>query len=183
MAGGLARSVIVRTDGDPRAVMGSIRQAVHDVDPTVPLTELATVEDLVARALESPASLSLLVASVAAVALVLAVLGIYGVMAYQVEQRAREIGIRRALGGSSGHVLRLVTGQGMTVVLAGIAVGLPIAYLSSRSLSSLLFSVGAGDMTTYAAVTVFLTLVALAACVIPARRVLAMPPSAVLRSE
>jgi hypothetical protein len=180
---GIVRSVVVRTEGDAAAAMGSMRQVVHALDPAVALTAVATADDLVAQALESPASLSLLVSSFASVAAVLAALGIFGVMAYYVQENTKDIGIRRALGGSATHVLRLVAGQGMAVVLGGIAVGLPLAYLVSRSLSTLLFNVGAGEIAAYAAVTGFLVSVALGAGVIPALRALALPPSAVLRNE
>jgi putative ABC transport system permease protein len=183
LPGGIVRSVVLRTQGDAAAAMGSMGQVVQALDPAVALTAVATADDLVAQALESPASLSLLVSTFASVAAVLAALGIFGVMAYYVQENTKDIGIRRALGGSAAHVLRLVAGQGMAVVLGGIAVGLPLAYLVSRSLSTLLFNVGAGEIAAYAAVTAFLLSVALAACVIPARRALALPPSVVLRSE
>ena len=183
LPGGIVRSLVVRTEGDADATMGSIRQVAHDLDPAVALTAVATADDLVTQALESPASLSLLVTSFASVAVVLAALGIFGVMAYYVQENTTNIGIRRALGGSATHVMRLVAGQGMAVALGGIVVGLPLAYVLSRSLSNLLFSVGAGEIAAYAAVTAFLVSVALGACVIPVRRALALPPSAVLRSE
>ena len=107
----------------------------------------------------------------------------FGVMAYYVQENTKDISIRSALGGSAAHVIRLVAGQGMAVVFVGIAVGLPVAYAVSRSLSTLLFNVGAGEIAAYVVVPAFLISVALGACVIPARRALALPPSAVLRSE
>jgi putative ABC transport system permease protein len=149
----------------------------------VPMTSVATIDELVAESLESPRALSLLVAGFALVALALSAVGIYGVMAYYVQQQARDISIRLALGGRPADVLRLVIGEGMLVVLGGVLTGLVTAYASTRLLSSLLFGVGAADVPTFVAVTVFLLTVALLACLVPARRAIALEPAAVLRSE
>lgn len=183
MQGGLARFVVLRTEGDPRIAVSSVRQTVHALDPGAPLTSIATVDDLLADSLERPSSLSLLVASFALVALVLSVVGIYGVMAYFVQQNRKDISIRLALGGTAADVQRRVVGHGMTAVVGGIAVGVVIASATTRLLSSLLFGVSAGDVTTFAAVGVFLVAVALVACLIPARRAAALQPAATLRDE
>jgi putative ABC transport system permease protein len=179
----LSRFVVLRTQGDPQIVQPSVRQVARELDPNVPLTSVATIDELVAQSLQTPRSLSALVAGFALVALVLSVVGIYGVMAYYVQQHARDISIRLALGGSMSHVLRLVVGRGMAVVLGGVAAGLLTAFASTRLLSSLLFGVGAADAPTFLAVSLFLVAVALAACLVPARRATSLQPAAVLRNE
>jgi putative ABC transport system permease protein len=183
LAGELSRFVVLSTHGDPRTVLPSLRQTARELDPNVPLTSVATVDELVAQSLEQPRSLSTLVGGFALVALVLSVVGIYGVMAYYVQQHAKEIGIRLALGGRTADVLRLVVGQGMTVVAGGVVVGLLTAFASTRLLSSLLFGVSAADATTFLAVSLSLAGVALVACVVPARRAWRLQPAMVLRNE
>jgi putative ABC transport system permease protein len=176
------RNLVVRTSTDPARVLPALRQTVHDLDPGLPFTT-QTIDDLVAEALQQPRSLSLLVAGFALVALVLSIVGIYGVMAYYVQQHAKDISIRLALGGTQSGVLRLIVGQGMTVVAGGVAIGLVAAFLLVRLLSTLLFGIGARDAWTFAAVTSLLLGVALAACCIPAGRAVATEPAAVLRNE
>jgi ABC-type antimicrobial peptide transport system permease subunit len=124
-----------------------------------------------------------LVGGFALVALVLSVVGIYGVMAYFVQQNRREISIRLALGGSTADVLRRVIGHGMTAVVAGIAVGVLIAFATTRLMSTLLFGVTSGDASTFSTVGAFLVAVALVACLVPARRAAALQPAATLREE
>ncbi len=177
------RYLIVRTTTDPAAVLPVLRRTVHDLDPTLPFADVATVDDLVGRALDQPRSLSMLVAGFALVALLLSVVGIYGVMAYYVQQHEKDIGIRVALGGRPRSVVGLIVGQGMTVVAAGVAIGLVAALLLTRLLSSLLFGIGAADAMTFASVTGILLAVALAACSVPARRAAAVEPAAVLRND
>ena len=160
-----------------------MRDAVRGLDPTIPLANAATMDDLVARSLQRPRSLSLLVAAFALIALVVSVVGIYGVMAYYVQQHAKEIGIRVALGGRPRDVLRLVVGHGMAVVAAGVAIGVLAAAALARLMASLLFGVGALDPAAFGAVVLLLLGVALAACAVPARRALALAPAVVLRGE
>ena len=183
LAGELSRFVMLRAHADPRMVLPSFRQVARELDPNVPLTSVATVDELVAQSLQQPRSLSTLVAGFAAVALALSVVGIYGVMAYYVQQHAKEIGIRLALGGRTADVLRLVVGQGMTVVAGGVVVGLLAAFASTRLLSSLLFGVSAADGPTFLGVSLFLIGVALVACIVPARRAWSLQPAVVLRNE
>ena len=129
-------------------VLPAVRQVVRDLDPTLPFSDTATMEEMVARSLEQPRSLSMLVAGFAIVALVLSTIGIYGVMAYYVQQHTKDISIRLALGGSPGDVLRLVVGQGMQVVATGVAVGVVVAFVGTRLMSTVLFGVGATDAVT-----------------------------------
>src|SRR5204862_3895232 len=111
-----ARFVIARTSANPSALVAPLRQVVRDLDPNLPFSSVATLDELVERSLVRPRSLSMLVSAAAAVALVLSIGGIYGVMAYYVQQHAKDIGIRLALGGSRGELIRLLVGQSMTVV-------------------------------------------------------------------
>jgi putative ABC transport system permease protein len=163
--------------------MPSLRQVIRQLDPSLPFSSVATIDELASESLQRPRSLSLLVGAFATVALVLSVIGIYGVMAYYVQQHMKDIGIRMALGGTSGDVLRLIVGQGMMVVAGGLAVGLAIAAAMTRLTASLLFGVGAADSFTFAAVSVLMLTVALAACFVPALRASAIEPSVVLRND
>jgi putative ABC transport system permease protein len=179
----LSRFVIVRTNAEVTAVVPAMRETIRELDPGVPLTSVATIDELVDTSLERPQSLSLLIAAFAVVALALSIVGIYGVMNYYVQQHAKDISIRLALGGNPGTVLGLVLGQGMRVVLAGVSMGVVAALMLTRLLSSLLFGVGATDAATYALVAGLLVGVALVACALPARRAVALQPATVLRNE
>ena len=183
MSGSLVRYLVLRTDGEPLNLVAAVRQVVRELEPSAPFSNVASIDELVAQSLEQPQSLSLLVAGFALIALVLSVVGIYGVMAYYVQQHLKDISIRVALGGSSGDVLRLVVGQGMKVVAAGIAVGVVSALAATRLMSTLLFGVAPADAPTFALVSVLLLSVALAACFVPALRAIRLQPAAVLRNE
>jgi putative ABC transport system permease protein len=177
------RYLLVRTATDAPSLLPALRQIVRDLDPNLPFSRVAVIDDLVAQSLQRPRSLSRLVAGMAIVALLLSVIGIYGVLAYYVKQHAKDISIRLALGGGPGDVLRLVVGQAMTVVASGVAIGLLIALAVTRLMSSLLFGLSAADGFTFAAVGVLLLAVALIACLVPARLAIAIQPAMVLRSE
>jgi putative ABC transport system permease protein len=161
----------------------TIARVVRELEPGAPLAEVATVDQLIDQSLVRPQSLSVLVASFASVALLLSIIGVYGVMGYYVQQQLKEISIRMALGGSRGDVARLVVGQGMTVVVIGVIVGVAIALSATRLMSSLLFGVGAADPLTFAAVVILLAVTALMACALPAWRAMRLQPAAVLRNE
>ena len=178
-----SRYIVARTASDPQMILPAVRQVVRALDPTLPFSDTATMEEMVARSLEQPRSLSMLVGGFALVALVLSTIGIYGVMAYYVQQHTKDISIRLALGGSPGDVLRLVLGQGMRVVTIGVVVGLVAAFVGTRLMSTVLFGVGATDAVTFGAVAAFLLIVALLACVVPAKRATRLQPATVLRSE
>ena len=181
--GGLARFLVVRTHADPSGVLPALQRTVRELDPSAPLSAVATIDDLIAQSLERPQSLSLLVVAFALVALVLSVVGIYGVMGHYVQQHLKEISIRMALGGSSADVLRLIVGHGMSVVIAGVVCGTFVAFGLTRLLSSLLFGVSAADALTFVTVSGALVVVALAACLVPARRAVGIEPASVLRNE
>jgi putative ABC transport system permease protein len=175
--------VVVRVDVEPKAVLPAVRQRVHDLDGSLPLSNVRTMDEWIASSAAQPRLNAQLFGLFAAVALAIAAIGIYGVLAYSVTQRTREIGLRMALGAPRASVLRLVIGEGMSVGIAGIAAGLVAAVVFSRALSSLLFGVPAHDPATFAGVAVVLALVALAACAIPARRASRVDPMVALREE
>ncbi len=177
------RYLLLRTSTDPVTVLPAVRRVIRELDPSLPFSNVATIDDLVAQSLQMPRSLSLLVGGFAIVALVLSTVGIYGVMAYYVQQHSKDISIRLALGGSPADVLRLIVGHGMMVVASGVLVGLLTALVLTRLMSSLLFGIGTADAFTFVAVSVLLLAVALMACFVPARRAIAVQPAVVLRNE
>jgi putative ABC transport system permease protein len=179
----MSRFLIVRTRADAARVLPLVRQTIHELDAGVPLSAAATMEELIDQSLQRPRSLSVLVGAFAAVALILSLVGIYGVMAYYVQQHAKDISIRLALGGRRRDVLQLIVGQGMRVVSIGVAVGLLTAVATTRLIATLLFGVNAADTRIFAAVSVVLMTVALLACLLPAQRATRAQPAAVLREE
>jgi putative ABC transport system permease protein len=183
LAGGTSRLVVVRTTGDPLTIAGPLRQVVRQLEPSAPLSEVATMDMLVDRSLERSQSLSLLVSSFATVALLLSAIGINGAMGYYVQQHLKEICIRMALGGSRADVARLVVGQGVAVAAAGIAAGLVLAVMSTRFMSSLLFGVGTLDPSAYASAGALLVGIALVSCAVPAFRAIRLQPAAALRRD
>jgi putative ABC transport system permease protein len=175
--------VAVRTDRAPETLAGAVRGVVRELDPDLPVTDVATMEARVDRSLARREFAMLLLAIFASLALVLATIGIYGVMAYLVTQGARELGIRLALGATPGAIVSLVLRHGMAVALAGVAAGLTGAFALTRLLASLLFGVAPTDALTYACIATLLGLVTLAACYVPARRAARLDPMRTLRSE
>jgi len=175
--------VVVRTDGDPQALLPSVRQKVRELDPLLPLSNVRTLDEWVTNTAAQPRLNAQLLGVFAAVALSIAAIGIYGVLAYSVTQRTREIGLRMALGAPRAGILRLVVGEGMAVSLAGIVAGLAAAYLLSGALESLVFGVHVHDPLTFGAVAAMLSAVAFAACVVPARRASRVDPMVALRED
>ncbi|HXC68696.1 MAG TPA: ABC transporter permease [Pyrinomonadaceae bacterium] len=176
-------SLAVQTSVPPETVVPAIREQVRALDPDQPITAVRTVNELLGRAL-SEAKFSLwLLGLFAALGLLLAAIGIYGVMVTAVTQRTHEIGLRMALGARGRDVLWLVIRQGMFPVLIGVAAGLAAAIGLTRLMSTLLFEVSATDPLTLALITVLLTIVALIACYIPARRATKVDPLVALRYE
>jgi predicted permease len=175
---------IVRSpEAGSEALLKQIRQAVWSVDANLPLASVQTLEYLHASSM-ARTSFTLVALGVAAgMALLLGTVGLYGAVAYSVSQRTREIGIRMALGSQPGEVLKLVLGQGMWFVLAGIGIGLTASFASTRFLSSLLFGVSPMDPLTLAAVMTLLALVSATASYIPARRAVRIDPFVALRCE
>lgn len=176
-------NLAVRVRGEPESIAGSLREAVWRVDPEQPVFGIEAMPDLVRASVAPRRFVTALLLAFALVALSLALLGIYAVVSYSVLSRTREIGIRMALGARASEVLRLLMLQGLSLILAGIAVGLLASLLLSRFLESQLYGVSGRDFTTYAGVGAFLVLVALAATAVPALRASRLDPIEALRNE
>jgi predicted permease len=172
--------ILVRTDGDPAALGASVRAALHDIDPGIPLIAPGTMRDFVKQSMaDRDLTMSLLIVF-AGLALVLASLGVYSVMAYSVSQRSAEIGIRMALGARSTDVQKMVIRHGVKLAVVGLAIGLAGALALTRLMTALLFEVRASDPTIYVAIAALLTFVAVAASWIPSRRAAALDPTKAL---
>jgi predicted permease len=176
-------AVVLRTGGDPTAVMGQVRDTVHSIDPRMVIYNVQTMEDVVATSVAARRLTMILLAVFAALALALACVGIYGVTSYLVGQRTTEIGIRMALGAQRGHILQLILGEGTRMALVGAAVGIAASLLLTRLMAKQLFGVKAHDPLTYLSVAAVLIVVAVVACYIPARRAMRVDPMTSLRSE
>ena len=169
--------------GDPRLLAGVVREKLNELDPSLPLADVRLMEDVLSRAQARPRFLTLLLSLFSGVALAIATVGIYGVVSYSVARRTKEFGLRMALGAQGGDVLGLVMKQGAAMILIGVAAGLVLSVVFTRLMTSLLFSVTATDIPTFASVTVVLFGVALVACYIPARRATRVDPIQTLRYE
>jgi putative ABC transport system permease protein len=175
--------LVVRTEGPPEALAATIERGVHDLDPDQPLAERVTMAQIVDRAVSGARFNTVLLTGFALAAFSLAAVGIFGVISYDVGRRTRELAIRSALGARPGDLLRMVLGEGTRLAAMGILLGIAASFLLTRLLASMLYTIDPRDLTTFAAVPLLLALVALAACYIPARRALALEPTAALRHE
>jgi predicted permease len=176
-------AVVLRTQGDPAAVMNSVRAAVKAYEPGDVIYAAQTMDDLIATSFAARRLSMILLTVFAGLALVLACVGIYGVIAYLVGQRTREIGVRIALGAERADVMRLVLNEGVRMALAGAAVGTVAALGLTRLMASQLFGVSAHDPLTFAAVALLLMFVAVVACYIPARRAARVDPMVAMRND
>jgi len=176
-------SLVVRTMNDPTTLIPALRQLLATLDPELPLSDVSTIEQAMARTLVTKRLTNLLFAGFAATALLLALLGVYGVMSLNVGSRTGEFGIRMALGAQRGDVLKLVIGQGVQLALIGVLAGLGGALALTRLMKTLLFGVSATDPLTFTLIALLLTTVALLACWLPARRATRVDPIVALRAE
>lgn len=174
-------NLILRTTGDPRTLIATARHLVASVDKDQPVTDVRTLEEVLAASRTQPRLMMLLLGVFSGVALVLALVGIYGTLSYLVAQRTQEMGIRIALGAGSNDILAMVMRQGMTITLAGVAIGLALSLVATRLLSSLLYQVSKTDPVTFVGVVVVFALVALLASYIPARRATRVDPTMAMR--
>jgi putative ABC transport system permease protein len=176
-------AVVVRSSIDPTLLLTSIRGAMATIDPQQPIYDVDTMDQIVADSF-GPKRLTLfLLAFLAAVVLVLSSVGLYAALAYSVGQRRHEIGIRVALGADGRDISRMVVSHGARLALFGVAIGLAASLLLTRLMQDLLYGVSAGDPLTLAGTAILLTVVALAACFIPARRATQIDPLVALRHE
>jgi putative ABC transport system permease protein len=184
--GALATStlqLVLHTKGRPEDIVPAMRTTVAAVDPTLPISNIRTLEEVVTASLAARRVTMWLIAAFAGLALLLALAGVYGVLAYSVTRRTSEIGVRLALGAEHARVLKTVLSQGMRPVMIGAVIGLGVALAASRLMASLLFEVSPYDASTYVAVVAALLVVATLACYLPARRVLRVDPATALRVE
>jgi predicted permease len=179
----LPATVVVQTEGEPGALTAAVRQAIWSVDAQLPISDVKTMEQIVHTSVGNFRFVMVLMGTLAALALLLAAVGIYGVLSYLVSQRTREIGVRMALGASAWKVLQMVVGQGMLSVGIGLAAGLALTFGAAKALSSLLVGVSSHDPATFLVASLVLSLVALVASTIPARRASLLDPVLALRRD
>jgi len=176
-------TLLVRTSGDPRALINAVRTHIQSLDRRMPVFAVKTLPEHMTWALWAPRMAASLSLAFGLVALLLSAVGLYSVMAYVVSQRTREVGIRMALGAQRRDVLRLIAAYGMSLAFIGLAIGLVLAFMLARALSAVLIGISVYDLTIFLTVPVLLTLVAAAACVFPARRATKVDPLVALRYE
>ncbi len=179
----LTMDVVLRTTQDPASVAAGARQAIHSVDPDLPIANVKTLNDLVDDSVAQPRFAMLLLGAFGGLALLLAMIGMYGVISYNVAQRTQEIGIRIALGAQRRNIFEMVLGHGLRLAVLGIAIGLAAAFAVTQVMTSFLYGIQATDPFTFTAVALLLVLVALFACYIPARRAMRVDPMVALRYE
>jgi ABC-type antimicrobial peptide transport system permease subunit len=176
-------NIVVRTAGDPLALSSAVRSEVRTLDPSLPVANLASMEEVLSTSLARPRFLTLLLGIFAAVALVLAAIGTYGVMSYSVAERRKEIGIRMALGAQASSVLRMILRQGVVTAGLGIVIGLLGAFALSSMLQAMLFNISSTDATAFVVAPLTLAVVALIACYAPALRATRVDPAGVLKQD
>ena len=181
--GWFPRSIVVRTAVDPLSLSRAVRDAIAAVDPIVPTGSMRSMEQVLSHSLALRNFMMFLLSLFATLALTLATVGIYGVISYAVSQRTREIGVRMALGARRGDVLRLILGEGLKLVLAGAALGIVLALMAARFISTLIYGISATDPMIFFSVIALLISVSLAACYVPARRAMRVDPMVALRYE
>jgi predicted lysophospholipase L1 biosynthesis ABC-type transport system permease subunit len=184
-SGGGASSfpVMIRTHGDPTAVEADVRRAIHDVDPTAAVSDVATMSDVITHSLGQPRFYMLLLMTFAVVALALTIAGLYGVLSYVVSQRTRELGIRAALGSSPRSLVKLVALDGVWLVVVGMVVGFVASGALTRLAVSIFYGVSPVDAATWALAAASLATVAIVATVVPAMRASQADPVVVMRAE
>jgi predicted permease len=175
--------LVIRSTGDPAVLQSAIRAVLHEMDKTVPLYQVATLENYVSQSAAQPRFQTLLLTCFAAIALLLAAIGLYGLLSYMVVQRTLEIGLRVALGAKKSDVMRMVVQRGLSLALIGLASGLLISAVITRLLSGMLYGIQPSDPIAFVATTGILLLASLAACSIPAYRAAQLDPIETLREQ
>jgi putative ABC transport system permease protein len=175
--------IVVRTAVEPNSIVSAVRQAIWSVDKNQPLARVRTMEDIVDRQLSTPTQSTALLGAFAVLALLLASVGLYGVLSYAVMQRTNEIGVRMALGATSGEILLFFGKRGLALTLAGLAMGLALSAIAARSMTSLLYGFQPDYLPTVTVASLILVTVAVLASFVPARRASRMDPMIALRNE
>jgi predicted permease len=173
----------IRTSGDPLTVENTLRATVQEMDKSVPVYQVSTMEDYISKSVAQPRFQTLLLSCFAAIALILSAIGLYGLLSYMVVQRTLEIGLRMALGAQRADVLRMIVRRGLTLALIGLGVGLAISAMMTRLLSGMLYGTRPTDPVTFVAVTAILLLVSVAASSVPAFRAARLDPMETLREQ
>jgi predicted permease len=181
--GGPNTGIVVRTAVEPASITSAVRQAIWSIDRDQPIARLQTMQDIVDRQLSTSTQSTALLGAFALLALVLASLGIYGVLSYAVIQRTNEIGVRMALGATSGDILRSFGKRGLVFTLTGLAIGLALSRIASKSMTALLYGFRPDYVPTVTVVSLILLAVAALACFVPARRASRVDPVVALRNE
>jgi putative ABC transport system permease protein len=176
-------TLVVRSQSNPAPLINAVREQFAQLDPTLPVSGILSMDEVVATSAAQPRLVMQFVAAFAGLALLLAAVGIYAVMAYSVSQRRQEMGIRMALGAQPRHILKLVVGHGMGLTLIGVSVGVVASFALTRLLATLLFGTRATDPIAFAAAPMLLAGTALLACYVPARKATRTDPVLALRYE
>jgi putative ABC transport system permease protein len=176
-------NLVVKSTLNVASLAGTIRQVVHEIDKDLPVTDIMMLPEGIDTSVAQPRFRTFLLGVFAAMALALAAIGIFGVISYSVSRRTNEIGIRVALGAQSRDVLKQVLAEGAWLAMTGLALGLVVAFVVTRLMSTLLFGVKPNDPLTFVGVSVILAAVTLAACYLPARRATCVDPLVALRYE
>ena len=181
--GDLNAGIVVRTAVEPASIVSAVRQAIWSLDKNQPLARIQTMEEIVDRQLSTSSQSTALLGAFALLALLLASLGIYGVLSYAVTQRTNEIGVRMALGAKSSEILLSFGRRGLALTLTGLAIGLVLAAIAARLMTTLLYGFRPDYIPTVAVVSLILLGVAALACFVPARRASRIDPVIALRNE
>jgi putative ABC transport system permease protein len=176
-------TIVLRTSGDPLKLVSAARAEIAAIDPDLPLYNIKPMDKVITESITGVAYVAAMMAILGVIALVLASVGVFGVMSYSVSERAHEIGIRMSMGAQTKDILRLVLGSGMLLTVLGLVIGLPVAFVLARALSTLLFGVEAGDPFSFIGLPLILATVAALACYLPARRAAQLDPLRALRHE
>jgi putative ABC transport system permease protein len=176
-------SLVVGTVGEPNSLTSAVLAKIQEIDKTLPLPIAGPMTDVYAASISARRFNMLLLSIFAGIATILASVGIYGVISYSVERRTHEIGIRMALGANAHDILGLIVGQGLSLAIFGVAIGLAGAFALTRVLAKMLFGITSTDLTTFAVVSALLVGIALVACYVPARRAMRVDPMEAVRYE
>lgn len=173
----------IKTERDPIAFVTAVRSEIATIDPELPVSEFFTLEKVFSDQVLGLSYVAVMLTVMGIIALVLAAVGVYGVMAYAVAERTQEIGVRVAMGAQPGDVLRLIMGRGILITSVGLLIGLPLAWGLAQLMASLIYGVSAGDVTTFAVITLLMGAITLVACYAPTRKAMGVDPIIALRYE